>query len=95
MVAGLEPLVEHDFNRYIKKSRLEAFLSGLGYGFECNDFSSVYYIGSRFLRELATDYKKYKGYENPINDEFYQLELEYSGGNFGIQQAYSVQKPQP
>ncbi len=93
MVAQLDPLVEHDFNRYIKKSRLEAFFTQNGLEYECNDFSSLYYIGSRLMRELATDYKQYKGYENPINDDFYELELKYSGGDFGIQQAYVVKKP--
>ncbi len=91
-VAGLEPLVEHDFNRYIKKNRLTAFLEEKGVSYECNDLTSVYYIGSRFLRELATDYKSFEGYTNPINEEFYELELKYSGGDFGIQQAYIVVK---
>ena len=91
-LAGLEPLVEHDFNRYIKKARMEAYLAELGVSFECIDFSSVYYIGSRFLRELTTDYKSFAGYSNPINQDFYELELKYSGGNFGIQQAYVIKK---
>ena len=91
-LAGLEPLVEHDFNRYIKKARIEAYLGELGLSFECVDFSSVYYVGSRFLRELTTDYKSFAGYSNPINQDFYELELKYSGGNFGIQQAYVIKK---
>lgn len=91
-LAGLAPLVEHDFNRYIKKERMEEFLSGLGLAFTCVDFSSVYYIGSRFLREIATDYKSFEGYSNPINEDFYELERKYSGGNFGIQQAYVIKK---
>ena len=51
----LPPLVEHDFNRYLKKPKLEEFLRSLGVRFQCEEFSSVYYLGSRFLRELATD----------------------------------------
>lgn len=88
----LPPLVEHDFNRYLKKERLEAFLRELGLSFEVDDFSSVYYLGSRFLRELVTDPAAYAGYSNPINELFYQIEREYSGGGMGIQQAYVVQK---
>ncbi|MEI6101054.1 MAG: class I SAM-dependent methyltransferase [Eubacteriales bacterium] len=91
-LAGLDSLVEHDFNRYIKKERLENYLNDLGVSFECVDFSSVYYIGSRFLRELVTDYKSFEGYSNPINADFFELERKYSGGNFGIQQAYVVKK---
>lgn len=92
-IAGLPPLVEHDFNRYLKKSRLCAFLDEKGYPYEINDFSSVYYIGSRLLRELTTDYESFEGYSNPINQDFYELELKYSGGDFGIQQSFVVHKP--
>ena len=91
-VAGLDPLVEHDFNRYIKKERLKALLSEKGLRYEVVDFSSVYYIGSRFLRELATDYQSFEGYSNPINADFYELERKYSGGDFGIQQAFVIHK---
>jgi ubiquinone/menaquinone biosynthesis C-methylase UbiE len=89
----LPPLVEHDFNRYLKKERLEKLLASLGYEFECIDFSSIYYLGSRFLRELVTTPSDFPGYSNPINKIFYEIEKEYSGGGFGIQQAYVVQVP--
>jgi hypothetical protein len=52
----------------------------------------VYYIGSRFLRELVTEINNYQGYSNPINKHFYDLEKIYSGGGFGIQQAYIIIK---
>ncbi len=92
LVAGLEPLVEHDFNRYIKKKRLGEFLKAKGLEYEVNDFSSVYYIGTRLLRELCTDYESFEGYTNPINEDFYQMELKYSGGDFGIQQSFAIRK---
>ncbi len=92
-ISGLKPLVEHDFNRYIKQERMEAMLKERGLAYARNDFSSVYYIGSRLLRELCTDYESFEGYSNPINNDFYELELKYSGGNFGIQQAYAITKP--
>lgn len=88
----LPPLVEHDFNRYIKKQKLEAYLNKKGVQFEVNEFSSVYYLGSRFLRELVTDISKYPGYTNPINEIFYNLERQFSGGGFGIQQVYVITK---
>ena len=89
----LPPLVEHDFNRYLKKPRLEEFLTSLGVRFRCEEFSSVYYLGSRFLRELATDAAHWPGYSNPINAAFYELEKQFSCSGFGIQQAYVIEKP--
>jgi ubiquinone/menaquinone biosynthesis C-methylase UbiE len=89
---SLPPLVEHDFNRYLKKEILEKLLKSLGLKFEVIDFSSIYYLGSRFLRELVTKSDDYPGYSNPINEIFYNIEKEYSGGGFGIQQAYVIGK---
>lgn len=88
----LPPLVEHDFNRYLKKSNIEKYLNSKGYNYKCLDISSIYYLGSRFLRELVTNPSDYKGYSNPINKIFYDIEKEYSGGGFGIQQIYIVYK---
>ena len=88
----LPPLVEHDYNRYLKKSKVEEYLKNKGYNFECIDMSSIYYLGSRFLRELVTNPSDYKGYSNPINKLFYNIEKEFSGGGFGIQQIYLVYK---
>ena len=89
---NLTPLVEHDFNRYIKKSKLEEFLQNKGVRFEVEEFSSIYYLGSRFLRELVTNPSDYPGYSNPINKIFYNLEKDFSGGGFAIQQAYVIRK---
>lgn len=88
----LPPLVEHDFNRYLKKQKLETFLKDLGVQFIVEDFSSIYYLGSRFLRELVTDSPSYPGFTNPINEIFYNIEKNFSGGGFGIQQAYIIEK---
>lgn len=89
----LPPLVEHDFNRYLKKQKLEELLRSLKLEYQVKDFSSVYYLGSRFLRELVTDSAAYPGYSNPVNEIFYNIERNYSGGGFGIQQAYVIRKP--
>jgi ubiquinone/menaquinone biosynthesis C-methylase UbiE len=86
----LPPLAEHDFNRYLKKQKLEEFLSRRGLACDVDEFSSVYYLGSRFLRELVTDASAWPGYSNPVNRIFYEIETEYSGGGFGIQQAYVI-----
>ena len=94
IIKNLPSLVEHDFNRYIKKEKLEKFLTINKISFNVVDFSSIYYLGSRFLREFVTEVDKYPGYSNPINKIFYDIEKEFSGGGFGIQQAYILHKIQ-
>ena len=91
---NLAPLVEHDFNRYLKISILEAHLKLLGLTYKIEDFSSIYYLGSRFLRELVTNPEDYPGFTNPINELFYNIEKKFSGGGMGIQQAVVIRKPQ-
>jgi len=91
-LVNLPPLVEHDFNRYIKQWKLETYLNKMKLKFEVIDYTSIYYLGSRFLREIVTDYKSFEGYTNPINSDFYKLEKKYSGGDFGIQKAIIVYK---
>lgn len=92
VIKQLKPLIEHDFNRYLKKQKLEAYLNSKNLKFEVNDFCSIYYLGSRFLRELVTNPNDYPGYSNPINKIFYDIEKEFSGGGFGIQQMYIIRK---
>ncbi|MBK7433209.1 MAG: class I SAM-dependent methyltransferase [Chitinophagaceae bacterium] len=89
---GLPALVEHDFNRYLKKEKLERWLQQRQLVFSVEEFSSIYYLGSRFLRELVTNPSDYPGYTNPINKIFYDIEKSFSGGGFGIQQAYIIKK---
>jgi ubiquinone/menaquinone biosynthesis C-methylase UbiE len=89
---NLSPLVEHDFNRYLKLSVLETHLKKLGLNYQIEDFSSIYYFGSRFLRELVTDPTAYPGFTNPINKLFYEIEQQFSGGGMGIQQAIIITK---
>lgn len=89
---GLESLVEHDFNRYLKKKKLQSFLESSGIEYIVKDFSSVYYLGSRLIRDLVTDIDAYPGYSNPINEIFYNIERKFSGGDVGIQQAFIIYK---
>lgn len=92
LLTSLPLLKEHDFNRYLKKEYLENFLISNNLEFDVDDFSSIYYLGSRFLRELVTIPENYPGYSNPINEIFYEIEKNFSGGGFGIQQAYVIKK---
>jgi len=88
----LPSLVEHDFNRYIKQSSLEEYLELMNLRYDIEDFSSLYYLGSRLIRELVTDPDSYPGFSNPINKIFFDLEREFSGGGFGIQKAIIIKK---
>lgn len=88
----LSPLVEHDFNRYLKKHTLEEYLKQRQISFSVDEFSSVYYLGTRFIRDLVTNIYDYPGFTNPINKIFYEIEKQFSGGGFGIQQAYILTK---
>lgn len=89
----LPALQEHDFNRYLKKRTLESWLGARGLAFEVEDFSSVYYFGSRLLRDLVEANPATGGdYSSPVNKAFYDLERTYSGGGVGVQQAYVIRK---
>jgi hypothetical protein len=61
--------------------------------FSVEEFSSIYYLGSRFLRELVPDPSAYPGYSDPINEVFYGIERRFFGGGGGVQQAYIVRTP--
>jgi ubiquinone/menaquinone biosynthesis C-methylase UbiE len=89
LLLGLSPLVEHDFNRYLKKDRFDGWLRDNAVQFNVDQFSSVYYFGTRVLRELMKrDGKTEQGYENPINKSFHGLEQDYSFDGLSVQQAY-------
>ena len=91
LILGLDPLVEHDFNRYLKKEKFEKLLKDKNLFFINNNFSSVYYFGSRLLRELLT--KEFIDYKNPINDLFFELSQKFTAKNdIGIQQLYVIWK---
>jgi ubiquinone/menaquinone biosynthesis C-methylase UbiE len=92
LLCNLPPLVEHDFNRYIKFDHLRRYLESLTVNYKINDFSSIYYLGSRLLRELITNPEEFQGFSNPVNELFFNIEQQYSGGGFGIQQAVIIDK---
>jgi len=88
------PLAEHDFNRYLKKQKLESWLNERRIAWSADEFSSLYYLGSRVLREVMLDtLPPYGDYNSPVNELFFNIEKQYSGGGFGIQQAYVLTKP--
>jgi ubiquinone/menaquinone biosynthesis C-methylase UbiE len=94
LLLKLPPLYEHDFNRYLKKQKLESYLKDKRLDFKVEEFSSLYYLGSRVLQELLLDVMPpYGDYGSPVNKAFFELEQQFSGGGFGVQQAYVIKKP--
>lgn len=93
VLADLPPLVEHDFNRYLKKEKLIDFLNRNELKFQNIEFSSLYYLGSRFVRECIDDLEDNLDYKNKVNTLFYELEKTYSSSKgFGIQQAFVIHR---
>lgn len=93
VVANLSPLPEPDFNRYLKQSNLEDTLTTMGHDYESVDFSSLYYLGTRFIRELVEDAgEQTKGFSNPFNNEFFKLEQQFNTRDFGVQKAFVITK---
>jgi hypothetical protein len=93
-ILGLQALVEHDFNRYLKQTRLEDWLTTRNLQYKIIEFSSMYYLGTRVARELATDHESFAGFSNPINSEFGRLARMYPRcGGVGVQQLVVIVKP--
>ena len=88
-VAGLPPLVEHDFNRYLKESSLGSYLDTRKLTHEWHRFAGLYYLGTRFVRELIED-ETLSGYNTVVHKLFYDLEKNYSTEVFSIQQAVVI-----
>ena len=88
-VAGLPPVVEHDFNRYLKESSLSSYLDTRKLIHEWHRFAGLYYLGTRFVREIIED-EHLNGYDTVVHKLFYDLEKSYDGGVFSIQQAVII-----
>jgi ubiquinone/menaquinone biosynthesis C-methylase UbiE len=86
---GLKPLVEHDFNRYLKLEKVKSFLELSKLEYKEINFSSLYYFGTRIVRELATSDN---AFTSEFNERFYRIEKEFDGGNLGIQKVIVVYK---
>lgn len=92
-VAGLHPLAEPDFNRYLRMPRLADLLAARGVDFHVVEFSGLYYLGTRFLRELIAD-ADFDGFDTPLHGCFSDLEEAHDAPGFGIQQAVVIDLPQ-
>ncbi len=91
LVAGLAPLSEHDFNRYLKEDKLEAWLRDRGLAFSVRPFSGIYYVGTRLLRELVSG-ERIEGYRSPLHEAFREIERRYDVAPFSVQQAVVIER---
>eukprot|EP00992_Anisonema_acinus_P004535 TRINITY_DN15955_c0_g1_i1.p1 TRINITY_DN15955_c0_g1~~TRINITY_DN15955_c0_g1_i1.p1 ORF type:complete len:276 (-),score=-6.11 TRINITY_DN15955_c0_g1_i1:64-891(-) len=90
-VENLEPLKMPEFNQYLQEEEFESYINTMFKIKAIKKFSSIYYLGSRFLRCLSQ--KKYhNSYVNTINKVFYQLEEAEDAGDYGIQKVYVLEK---
>lgn len=94
-ISRLEPLVEHDFNRYLKLSRVRKILKDLKVEFSIIDFSSSYYLMTRFVRESIGAEKIDMSYESEFNHLSKQIHQKFttsSNSGLGVQQAIIIKK---
>jgi SAM-dependent methyltransferase len=90
--AGLAPLAPPAFNLYLREEALENFVEPLFDLMEIARFSSLYYVASRFVRELAMRPGEAPSYHHPINRFFKDIPSTECSGDFGIQKAYVLKK---
>jgi len=91
-LAGLEPLTNTAYNLLLDETQLEKFISGKFDLVEINRFSSLYYLGSRLIRELAMAPGETPSYSHPVNQFFANLEITGNSGDFGPQKMYILRK---
>lgn len=89
-IANLPPLKEPEFNLYLKESDLAAFLEPYFEIKHIDYFSSLYYLGSRFIRDITKDHGN--SYLNETNDIFLNLKPNSTPSDFGVQKLYILQK---
>ena len=92
-LGGLPPLEPPSYNLYLDEEVLEPFLKEHFQIVEVKKFSSLYYVASRFLRELAMNEGEAQSYDHPINEFFKLWPSTAQSGDFGLQKAYVLKKP--
>jgi len=92
LLTDLPPLTPPIFNHYLNESALEKFVHPYFSIVAVKKFSSIYYLGSRFLRYLTMGKHTPDSYLNPINKFFAELEESHDSGDFGVQKLYILKK---
>lgn len=89
---SLPPLSSPVFNKYIDEDLFFGYIRNKGLKCEVINFSSLYYIGSRVIREAYIDKGEKASYKHFINDFFLSLERKKDKQDFGIQKLFVVKK---
>lgn len=90
----LAPLKMPFFNKYLKEKQIVDYFREQKKisSFELVNFSSLYYIGSRVIREIYLDKGEKSSFKHFINDFFFKLEKEKDRSDFGIQKLCVIKK---
>ena len=88
----LPPLTAPAFNKYLDEGLMKEYLRKKGLKYEIINFSSIYYIGSRVLREMYMEMGEKASYKHFINDFFLEMEKKKDKLDFGIQKLFVVKK---
>lgn len=91
-MAGLKALNEPDFNLYLREEDVASFLEPYFKIEAIRRFSSIYYVGSRFLRYLTMKPNDKDSFDNPVNRYFADFQETENSGDFGIQKLYILRK---
>jgi len=91
-LANLPPLKSPEFNLYLNERALEKFVHRRFKIVAVRQFSSVYYVASRFLRYLTMKPGDKDSYDNEINNFFARFRETENSGDFGIQKLYVLKK---
>jgi len=91
-LANLQPLTVPSFNLYLEETPLQEFLSDLFDIQEISNFSSLYYVASRFVRYLTIDSNESDSYVNHFNNFFKKITPNSQAGDFGVQKLYVLRK---
>jgi ubiquinone/menaquinone biosynthesis C-methylase UbiE len=96
-IFNLKSLTIPEFNRYLVKEKLNKFLNKNKIKYQNIDHSSVYYVGSRLLREMRIDKNCCCEYVNPFNQIIHDASIKINEecpiiADLGIQQAYILEK---
>ena len=93
-VLGLAPLREQEFNFYLSTKKMEQYLNEKGAQFSCIPISSMYYLGTRIIRELIVEQDQVSEFSNDLNATFFDLQRKFTiAKDIGIQKLYVVTVP--
>lgn len=90
---GLPPLEAPAINVYLHEAKLEDAIKSIGFEIvEINRFSSMYYLGTRVVRDLTAEGSQKDDWDGDCNRFFAGLQCAAGGLDCGVQKAYVLRK---